>query len=75
MDRVTNLGGRYPGEIDRVFWASMGPKNFLQHGQSRYKNFIFQTTNEEPDLETPSRYYEGIDLTGQNMVVLKIENL
>ncbi|KAF5879132.1 putative nacht domain protein [Botrytis fragariae] len=75
LDRVTNLGGKYPGEIDRVFWASMGPKNFLQRGQSRYKNFIFQTTNEEPDLEIPSRYYDGIDPAGQNMVVLKIENL
>ncbi|TGO22714.1 hypothetical protein BPAE_0157g00010 [Botrytis paeoniae] len=75
LDRVTNLGGRYPGEIDRVFWASIGLKNFLQHGPSRYKNFIFQTTNEDPDLEVPPRYYDGIDLTGQNMVVLKIENL
>ncbi|TGO40704.1 hypothetical protein BHYA_0033g00580 [Botrytis hyacinthi] len=75
LDGVTKLGGSHPGEIDRVFWASMGPKNFLQHGQSRYKNFIFQTTNKEPDLETPSRYYDGIDLMGQNMVVLKIENL
>ncbi|KAM0160095.1 hypothetical protein ACHAQE_004710 [Botrytis cinerea] len=75
LDKVTNLGGKYPGETDRIFWSSMGPTNFLQNGQSRYRSFIFQTPDEDPDLETPSRYYDGIDLAGQNMVVLRIENL
>ncbi|KAF7907082.1 uncharacterized protein EAF01_004669 [Botrytis porri] len=60
LDRVTNLGGRYLGEIDRVFWASIGPKNFLQRGRSHYKDFRFQATNEEQDLEIHSRYYTGL---------------
>lgn len=75
LDQITNIGGRYPGEIDRIFWASLGPKNFLHQGQSRYKSFTFQTTDEEFDSETPCRYYDGIDSSGQNMVVLKLENL
>lgn len=34
------LSSQFIGEIDRVLWPSLGPKNFLNKGQSRYKSFL-----------------------------------
>lgn len=34
------LSSRFIGEIDRVFWNSLGPESFLSKGRSRYNSFI-----------------------------------
>ena len=75
LDQVTNITGRYPGEIDRIFWGALGSEHFLQKGKGRYRSFMFQATEENDRLDMPSRFYDGIDPSGQSMVVLKLDNL
>jgi hypothetical protein len=35
----------FRGELDRCFWAALGPINFLSCNQGRYHNFEFSLTN------------------------------
>jgi hypothetical protein len=75
LDLFTHINGDYPGEIDRCFWGALGPRNFLHKGQSRYKSFMFLSSDDELHGEAPVRYYDGINETGTRLVVLKLENL
>ena len=75
LDKFTSVGGRYPGEIDRCFWVALGSQNFLQKGPCRYKTFAFMDDDDMTYDEAPVRYYDGIDETGNRLVVLKLENL
>ncbi|KAM3069555.1 hypothetical protein ACMFMG_005658 [Clarireedia jacksonii] len=75
LDEVTNISGQYPGEIDRCLWGSLGPKNFLHNGPSKYKSFRFEDAEQEETSEMPHRFYDAIDKSGENYVVLKLENL
>jgi hypothetical protein len=34
------LSSQFIGEVDRVFWNSLGPESFLSKGRSRYNSFI-----------------------------------
>jgi len=36
---------------------------------------MFMDGNDEQDGEAPTRYYDGIDETGNRLVVVKLENL
>lgn len=75
LDQTTNINGTSPGEIDRCLWSSLGSKNFLHNGPSKYKSFIFEDAEQEETSEMPHRFYDTVDKCGENYVVLKLENL
>jgi hypothetical protein len=75
LDQVTNISGMYPGEIDRCLWGSLGSNNFLHNGPSKYKSFVFEDAEQRETSEVVHRFYDSVDVSGENYVVLKLENL
>ncbi|PQE08404.1 Zinc finger protein [Rutstroemia sp. NJR-2017a BBW] len=75
LDQVTNISGMYPGEIDRCLWGSLGSNNFLHKGPSKYRSFVFEDAESREISEGVHRFYDGVDVSGENYVVLKLENL
>ena len=73
LNECTSLHGFCPGELDRCFWNALGPDNFLRSGKSRYKNFAFLSNQLKQAQPVPKRYFEGIDETGNLLVVLILE--
>ncbi|QKX57422.1 uncharacterized protein TRUGW13939_04534 [Talaromyces rugulosus] len=74
LDEDTSLEGTYQGEIDRCFFEALGSHNFLHRGPSRYKSLSF-STEDTKKVELPNRSFEGVDETGNLLVVLKLESL
>jgi hypothetical protein len=75
LDRVTNVTGKYPGEIDRCFWGALGSHNFLQGCRSRYKSFMFIENENNQVGRKSARYYDGVDRAGNYLVTVELESL
>ena len=65
----------FQGEMDRVLWAALGPKNFLSKNVSRYKNFVLDApldtackSSEKPG----NRYWEAFSVDGSEAHVLQL---
>lgn len=75
LDEKTNLTGPYSGEIDRCFFQTLGPSNFLSRGPSRYSSFTLVDPKEKANKELPARYFDAIDEWGTTMIVLILPEL
>ncbi|KAJ7266958.1 hypothetical protein B0H12DRAFT_1098958 [Mycena haematopus] len=64
----------YKGELDRCWWPTLGPRNFLSKLNCRYTTFTFQRDGQ--DLFTRGGYYqfEGIGADGKDLVILKLSS-
>jgi hypothetical protein len=62
---------QYIGEVDRCWWAALGPQNFLSKLQSRYTSFIFQVS-EDPH-HGRRQNFEGVNATGDKLKILQLQ--
>jgi len=67
---------KYAGEIDRCWWAALGPRNFLSKMPSRYISFRFQTDNDfdQLDLLGYRRSFEGVTTDGDGLKILRLRS-
>lgn len=74
LDTITSSRGPFPGEIDRCLWKALGPNHFLRKAASRYESFMLSEGHEAGD-PLPRRYYDAVNEAGDQMLILKLENL
>ncbi|KAK0464302.1 uncharacterized protein EV420DRAFT_1637875 [Desarmillaria tabescens] len=64
----------YAGQVDRCWWAALGPKNFLSKLPERYISFAFKETDDEViDWEKDS-LCEGMCISGNRLKILRLEH-
>ena len=61
----------YLGQLDRVWFGTLGPSNFLSRLRSRYTSFIFQTEDEHQSGDW--RLFDGVADDGSTLMVLRIQ--
>jgi hypothetical protein len=59
----------YIGEVDRCWWAALGPQNFLSRLQGRYTTFMLQVSEDTQNV----RRYEGVNATGDEFKILRLQ--
>ncbi|KAI5116473.1 hypothetical protein M0805_001636 [Coniferiporia weirii] len=57
------------GEIDRCWWAALGPHNLLSAFQSRYISFRFQS---DEDTMLTRASFEGVGVSGNELIILRL---
>ncbi|KAJ4371362.1 hypothetical protein N0V83_004579 [Neocucurbitaria cava] len=71
LNEMINLNAAHAGELDRCFFGSLGSDNFMHVGPSRYASW--QVRDDEAATNSlPARYFDAIDATGCEMVVLSL---
>ncbi|KAI3611445.1 nacht and ankyrin domain protein [Moniliophthora roreri] len=60
-----------PGEVDRCWWAALGPQNFLSKMPGRYTSFCFQP---DDDVEKGrGQTFEAPSSRGDQLKILRVE--
>lgn len=66
----TCVAKRYAGEIDRCWWAALGPQNFLSKMKGRYSSFRFQAEPVDPGRKPT---FEGVSPRGDEVRILRLQ--
>ena len=61
----------FAGELDRCWWTTLHPRNFLAQATSRYSNLRLQTNADV--VLCPRQRFEGIASTGREVKVLQLK--
>ena len=71
LNMVTHRSGRYPGELDRVFWNSLRGSNLLRSKSSRYRNHLIER-DQDIAASNESRFFEGLSDCGTKLCVVML---
>ncbi|KAF7344585.1 hypothetical protein MSAN_01940600 [Mycena sanguinolenta] len=64
----------YKGELDRCWWPTLGPRNFLSKLKCKYTAFAFQKDQADPFSRTGYYQSEGVGADGTELVILKLKS-
>jgi hypothetical protein len=72
LSTMAGLRGKYPGEIDRCLWNSLGKPSFMHKIPSKYKSFTFDKAEVYQSVSMP--VFERILGSGNEIHVFKFED-
>ncbi|KAK0441847.1 hypothetical protein EV421DRAFT_1952359 [Armillaria borealis] len=66
---------RYDGQVDRCWWAALGPRNFLSRMQGRYTSFAFKVDGNDAAAEWEKNILcENVCMSGTSVKILRLKS-
>jgi hypothetical protein len=73
LSEISTVHGKYPGQIDRCLWASLGKSNFLHKLPSDFKSFVLDRSETKP-CEESTLFHSIVNASGTEVGLFKMES-